>query len=150
MPEAALGPHNGDGPHNGKVVWSQLIGSAGGTGPFGIKSGLPLTIGTQTFGGAITTASGLTFVAATLDGTLRAFESKTGKLLWAGSLPSDGLATPLTYMARDGRQFVIIAAGDTAGGVSAASAEASSHPKTGAPIPSTAGGTLVAFALPKR
>jgi quinoprotein glucose dehydrogenase len=63
-------------------------------------------------GGAITTASGLTFVAASLDGHLRAFDSATGEELWSAELPAGGQATPMTYQAGpDGRQFLVIAAG---------------------------------------
>ena len=38
--------------------------------------------GSVNLGGAITTASGLTFVAATKDGHLRAFDTETAKELW--------------------------------------------------------------------
>lgn len=135
-------------PTTGKIVWSRPLGTAKGIGPFGMKSYLPTTIGTPAFGGSITTAGGVTFVGASLDSTLRAFDTRTGKLLWTGRLPSDGLSTPLTYTAKDGRQFVVIAAGDTdGGGVKTSAAE---EAKVQVTKTSTAGGTLVAFALPRR
>lgn len=63
-------------------------------------------------GGPITTASGLTFIAATTDFFLRAFDSETGEELWKGRLPTGGQATPMTYRTGPGqRQFVVIAAG---------------------------------------
>src|SRR5260370_26407083 len=38
--------------------------------------------GTLNFGGSITTAGGLLFIAATKDQHFRAFEAATGKILW--------------------------------------------------------------------
>ena len=64
-----------------------------------------------TLGGPISTASGLTFMAATIDRKLRAFETETGKELWSADLPASGKATPMTYRGADGRQYVVIAAG---------------------------------------
>ncbi|MBC7848292.1 MAG: pyrroloquinoline quinone-dependent dehydrogenase [Chitinophagaceae bacterium] len=66
--------------------------------------------GSINFGGAITTASNLTFVAATLDNHLRAFNTSTGKMLWQYLLPASAQATPMSYKV-NGKQYVIIAAG---------------------------------------
>jgi quinoprotein glucose dehydrogenase len=91
----------------GKTLWDQPFGTANNNGPFGIPSMLPLTIGTPNNGGPMTTAGGLTFVAATTDGKLRAFDTQTGKQLWQTDLPAGGQTTPMTYEA-GGRQFVVI------------------------------------------
>jgi quinoprotein glucose dehydrogenase len=64
-----------------------------------------------TLGGPISTASGLTFMAATIDRKIRAFDTMTGRELWNADLPAGGKATPMTYLGRDGRQYVAIAAG---------------------------------------
>ena len=90
--------------------------------------GIPPT-GTENYGGPVVTASGLIFIAATADETIRAFDKETGAVLWQAPLPFGGNATPSVYMV-NGRQFLVISAG---GG------------KSGRP----AGGSLVAFALPK-
>jgi quinoprotein glucose dehydrogenase len=66
-------------------------------------------------GGNITTASGLVFMGATSDQAFRAFDGRTGKTLWETTLPAAGNATPLTYLGRDGRQYVVIAAGGHGG-----------------------------------
>jgi quinoprotein glucose dehydrogenase len=66
--------------------------------------------GSLNLGGAITTAGNLTFVAASLDGHLRAFSTSTGKLLWQYLLPATAQATPMTYSIK-GKQYVVIAAG---------------------------------------
>jgi quinoprotein glucose dehydrogenase len=62
-------------------------------------------------GGPISTASGLTFMAGTIDRKIRAFDTRTGRELWGADLPAGGKATPMTYLGRDGRQYVVIAAG---------------------------------------
>jgi len=66
--------------------------------------------GSLNFGGAIVTGGGLIFVAASMDGHFRAFDSQTGKLLWESALPAGGQATPMSY-SLDGKQYVVIAAG---------------------------------------
>lgn len=72
---------------------------------------LPLSVGVPALGGAITTASGLTFVGASVDRTFRAFETATGRLLWQAPLPESGNATPMTYLGSNtGLQYVLIAA----------------------------------------
>src|SRR5204862_5865482 len=38
-------------------------------------------------------------------------DAKTGKELWVTELPANGNATPITYMGKDGAQYVVIAAG---------------------------------------
>jgi quinoprotein glucose dehydrogenase len=86
---------------HGSIKWQVPLGDA----PY-----LRLNIGMPGIGGPIVTASGLTFIAASLDGRMRAFASDTGKLLWEVKLPAGGQATPMTY-AIGGRQYVVIAAG---------------------------------------
>ncbi|HEV9035669.1 MAG TPA: pyrroloquinoline quinone-dependent dehydrogenase [Puia sp.] len=66
--------------------------------------------GSINFGGAIVTAGNLIFIAASMDGHLRAFDRRTGKVLWEYALPASAQATPMTY-SLDGKQYVVIAAG---------------------------------------
>jgi quinoprotein glucose dehydrogenase len=66
--------------------------------------------GVPGMGGPIITASGLIFVAATMDSDIRAFDLHTGKLLWQYKLPAGGQAKPMTY-AIDGKQYMVIVAG---------------------------------------
>lgn len=90
--------------------------------------GIPPT-GTEQYGGPIVTAGGLLFIAATQDEKFRAFDSRTGALLWETRLPAPGYATPSTYSV-NGRQFVVIAAG-------------------GGKLGSRSSDSYVAFALPE-
>ncbi len=66
--------------------------------------------GSINFGGAITTAGGLVFIAAGMDGFIRAFNTSNGEMLWQAMLPAGGQSTPMTYEL-NGRQYVVIAAG---------------------------------------
>jgi len=95
---------------SGKLLWDRPFGSARGNGPFGIRSGLPIEIGTPNNGGSVVTASGLIFIAAATDDLLRAIDLKTGKELWHTKLPAGGQANPMVYE-QGGRQYVVIMAG---------------------------------------
>ena len=79
--------------------------------PLGTSPEVPMIPGSFNFGGALTTAGGLIFIGAARDTTLRAFDIDTGRVLWSGKLPASAQATPMTYRARSGKQFVVIAAG---------------------------------------
>jgi quinoprotein glucose dehydrogenase len=115
----------------GKELWRREIGTARDSGPFFQPIGLALPIGTPNLGGPLITAGGLVFHAGTLDNYLRAYDVKTGKELWRTRLPAGGQATPMTYVAADGRQYVVIAAGGHGG------------------LRTTQGDYLIAYALPK-
>jgi len=102
-----------------KPPWGQLIAVNGDSGkivwavPLGITDTLPAgkqLTGRPNIGGAITTASGLTFIGATDDSRFRAFDSANGKMLWEVKLDASAHSTPMTYAGPDGRQFVAISA----------------------------------------
>ena len=84
----------------GRKVWDVPLGSL-----------IPgMKTGTTTLGGPMVTAGGIVFTAAAMDNYLRAFDSETGKEIWAYQLPAGGQATPMTYSV-GGKQYVVIAAG---------------------------------------
>jgi quinoprotein glucose dehydrogenase len=94
------------------VLWRQPLGTARDSGAFGLRLGLPIPMGLPNFGGALTTRSGLIFIAAAQEQTFRAVDLRTGRILWSDRLPAGGQATPMTYVGRtSGRQFVVLAAG---------------------------------------
>ncbi len=64
-------------------------------------------------GGSVATAGGLLFIGASYDQRFHAFESKTGKLLWEVKLAADAIANPITYLGKNGKQYVVIDAGDS-------------------------------------
>ncbi|WP_293898979.1 membrane-bound PQQ-dependent dehydrogenase, glucose/quinate/shikimate family [Phenylobacterium sp.] len=95
-----------------EIVWQVPAGTAEGQGPLGIKSHLPIPIGTIALGGPITTAGGITFRAATMDAYLRAYDNATGRELWKAALPVAAAGTPMTYVSpRTGKQYVVVTAG---------------------------------------
>ena len=110
----------------GEYVWKVPFGEY----PELVAKGLGTT-GSENYGGPVLTAGGVVFIAATvIDKKIRAYDKRTGKLLWEYLLPYPANATPAIYEI-DGREYVVIAAG---GG---------RDPK----IPT--GGEYVAFALPQ-
>lgn len=94
----------------GKKLWDVPLGTDEGLDKLGLPK-LPPDTGMINLGGAITTAGGLVFIGATLDAYLRAFDVETGRELWKFKLPAGGKATPMTYLGKDGRQYVVISAG---------------------------------------
>jgi quinoprotein glucose dehydrogenase len=56
------------------------------------------------------TAGGLVFIGSTADQRFRAFDSKTGKELWATKLGHTATANPMTFQGKDGKQYVAIVA----------------------------------------
>ena len=52
-------------------------------------------------------------IGATNDRRFRAFDSKTGKELWATQLGGTASANPITYQGKNGKQYVAIVATDT-------------------------------------
>lgn len=94
--------------NTGKIAWKSTLGIqeslAADLGEKGVK------VGTRNLGGSIATASGLVFIGATNDRRFRAFDAKTGAELWSATLPASGHSTPITYMGKDGAQYVVIPA----------------------------------------
>jgi quinoprotein glucose dehydrogenase len=89
--------------NTGRYLWQIPLGEYPELAAQGLKN-----TGSENYGGPILTASGLLFIGATIfDQKLRAFDSKTGELLWETQLPYAGTATPATYMI-DGKQYVVI------------------------------------------
>lgn len=91
--------------NKGEIVWQVPLGEYAELTQRGIAP-----TGTQNFGGTLVTAGGLIFVGASKDEKFRAFDKRSGKILWETLLPAGGYATPSTYEI-DGKQYVVIAAG---------------------------------------
>jgi quinoprotein glucose dehydrogenase len=109
--------------NSGELVWKSVLGDYPELKAKGIHSG------TENYGGSVVTAGGLVFIAATSDSKIRAFNKRTGQLLWEYSLPVPGFATPSVYEV-SGRQYLVIACG-------------------GGKLKTRSGDKYIAFALPK-
>lgn len=96
---------------DGTTLWDRPLGTARNNGPFGIASGLPLTIGTPNNGGSVVTKSGLIFIAAATDNLIRAIDINTGETVWQDVLPAGGQANPMMYREKGKSYLVIVAAG---------------------------------------
>ncbi len=90
--------------NSGKILWKDTLGDY----PELLAKGLHT--GTENYGGPVVTAGGLVFIAATKDSKFRAFNKRTGKLLWETDLPAPGFATPTIYNYK-GKQYIVIACG---------------------------------------
>jgi quinoprotein glucose dehydrogenase len=71
---------------------------------------LPDRLGASGAPGAIVTKGGLVFVGGN-DMGLSAFDKVTGKEVWRHVLPRRASGTPMTYLAADGRQMIVMATG---------------------------------------
>jgi quinoprotein glucose dehydrogenase len=91
----------------GEIAWQTPFGRFPGTERLPEAS----SWGSIALGGPIVTAGGLVFAAGTLDPSIYAFDVETGTVLWKGVRPTSARSTPMTYRARDGRQYVVVAAG---------------------------------------
>jgi len=111
----------------GDIAWRSTLGTVEALEAIGVHS-----TGAPNIGGSMATAGGLVFIGATNDSRFRAFDSRTGKLLWESKLEASGHTSPITYMGRDGRQYVALMA--TGGGSYLGGGSSNS---------------LVAFALPE-
>jgi quinoprotein glucose dehydrogenase len=109
--------------NTGEYLWQKPLGETPDPNGPGM-----LPTGAENYGGPIATAGGVLFIAATKDEKFRAFDAKTGTVLWETTLPAGGYATPATYSV-GGRQFVVIACG-------------------GGKMGTKSGDAYVAFALP--
>ncbi|HEY9545985.1 MAG TPA: membrane-bound PQQ-dependent dehydrogenase, glucose/quinate/shikimate family, partial [Solimonas sp.] len=92
----------------GNKLWERPLGNLHGMAPFGDH----FNTGTPNSGGSMQTASGLVFIAATMDSYVRAFDAGNGDELWRYELPFGGHGVPISYRLKaDGPQYVVIAAG---------------------------------------
>lgn len=95
-----------------KVAWQVPLGTVEDTNLFGIRMSVPMPVGMPTIGGSLATQGGLVFFAATQDFYLRAFDQRSGKVVWKARLPVGSQGTPISYTApQNGRQYVVISAG---------------------------------------
>lgn len=97
--------------NTGKTKWQVPMGSIQDAPVHGIVPGVLMPLGMPTMGGPLVTKGGLTFFHGTLDYYIRALDNDTGKELWRGRLPMGGQGAPMTYIGRDGKQYVVVTVG---------------------------------------
>ena len=92
--------------NTGGIAWQIPFGSV-----IGAPSGMPT--GGPSAGGPITTKGGLVFIGATSDRKFHAFSAKDGQELWSAQLEEAAASIPITWLGKDGKQYVSVAAGST-------------------------------------
>lgn len=112
----------------GRIAWQHRNGTVRDLAPLP----LPFRMGVPSLGGPLLTAGGVAFLSGTLDYYVRGYEVASGRELWQARLPAGGQATPMTYQAADGRQFLLVVAGG--------------HGSLGTKV----GDHVIAYALPRR
>jgi hypothetical protein len=92
--------------NTGDIAWRRPLGSFEELD----RRGVPET-GTLLRGGPIVTATGVVFIGASQDAKFRAFDVRSGKILWTTDISENGRTVPITYEGRSGKQYVAILAG---------------------------------------
>jgi quinoprotein glucose dehydrogenase len=97
----------------GKTEWLRRVGVTKNLKTSFLPGRFPIgfPMGMVAHGGPLLTAGDLVFHGATADNFFRAYDSTTGELLWQTELSAGAQATPSTFMGKDGKQYVVIAAG---------------------------------------
>ena len=90
---------------SGEIEWRVPLGSLEDEYGPGAKG-----MGAASLGPTLATGGGLVFAAAS-DDRFYAYDSRRGRLLWQTRMPASSDAGPMTFMGKDGRQYVVIAAG---------------------------------------
>lgn len=122
-----------------KLLWKRPIGSLKESGPFGIPLGLGAQVGTPVQAGTLTTRGGLIFDGGAMDSTFRAFDLRTGEVKWESPMPGSAHATPMSYLGKNGKQYVLITLPNPSW----------RYPRTSGDQPTDdQGGYVIAYALP--
>jgi quinoprotein glucose dehydrogenase len=101
--------------NTGEVAWHEVFGDTPQVRNHPALKGirLPEKLGVAGAQGVIVTKGGLVF-AGCGDSAFHAIDKATGHELWTFPLPRRVTATPMTYRAKDGRQYVVVATGAAA------------------------------------
>ncbi len=117
---------------SGKIAWRVPLGSLEDEVGEGARD-----MGATSIGPTLVTHGGVVFAAAS-DDRLHAYDTRTGKLLWQTRMSASANAGPMTYRGKDGRQYLVIAAGGPGNARRPSPRESFLYHQT-----------LVAFALPR-
>ena len=122
--------------NTGKILWQVPHGSVTALGDLGKDTG---SIAPR--GGVVVTAGGFILAGTMSDRKLRAYDQDNGKVLWEYDLPGGQEGVPAVYQV-GGREFIAVSVGGN--GVF------QPRPSPSRPIPASAPGQYIVFALPKK
>jgi glucose dehydrogenase len=117
---------------SGRIAWRVPLGSLEEEYGDGARD-----MGATSIGPTLITHGGIVFAVAS-DDRFHAYDTQTGKLLWQIKMAASANAGPMTYMGKDGRQYVVVAVGGPGNARRPSPRENFLYHQT-----------LVAFALPK-
>ena len=83
---------------SGEIAWRSVLGRIEALEAIAVRD-----TGSLNLGDSIAPGGSLVFIGAKNDSRLRAFDSRSGKLLWEAKLEASAHSSPITYMGRDGR-----------------------------------------------
>lgn len=130
-PQPPWGMISGIDLNTGNLVWKQPIGTLADLDFLGVNPGLKIPIGMPSLGGSVITGGGVALIGTAMDRYFRAYDTSTGELLWEDRMPVGSTATPISYVAENGKQYIVI----SAGGATYA-------------VPDARGDYVIAYALP--
>jgi glucose dehydrogenase len=87
----------------GEIAWRIPFGRVDDLEAKGV-----MNTGSFNKGGSVATAGGVLFIGASYDQRFHAYDSKTGKLLWETKLAEIAQANPISYMGKNGKQYVVV------------------------------------------
>ena len=93
--------------NTGDIAWREPFGRVDSLEAKGV-----MNTGSINIGGSVATAGGVLFIGASTDQRFHGYETKTGKLLWEVKLGANSQASPITYQGKDGKQYVVVQAGE--------------------------------------
>jgi len=91
----------------GEIAYQRKNGTVQDLSPLPLK----FELGVPGIGGPIITKGGVAFLSAATENNFRAYDLKTGDVLWNQRIPAGGQATPMTYLNSKGEQMVVLVAG---------------------------------------
>ncbi len=89
--------------NTGEIAWRVPLGTSDEMEAAGIRN-----TGAFGQGGPMATGGGLVFIAGTHDKRFRAFDAKSGKVLWERKMDAEGHTNPMTYLGKNGKQYVVV------------------------------------------
>jgi quinoprotein glucose dehydrogenase len=90
---------------SGRIAWRVPLGSLEDEYGAGAHD-----MGATSIGPTLVTRGGIVFAPAS-DGRLHVYDTRDGKLLWQTRMAASANAGPMTYLGKDGRQYVVVAVG---------------------------------------
>lgn len=94
---------------SGEQIWQQPAGTSKDMGAKDFQPGIPFYMGMPPLAGPMVT-NDIAWHAGFQDYYMRAYDVISGKQLWKARLPTGSQSTPMSYIGKDGRQYVVISA----------------------------------------